>query len=195
MGNVTLPTPVFLAGGALCLLAGYLVGSVAGPDTPDRTTGHVVSFDRGDHRLCLEGEAIKDQEGADDDGRLCGTLRRTPQLAAAPRRATASASSRCAPPARSTARPSSRWSSTATWSTEAPVPDDSTTQGLTGLLKLPATTRSPWWELARRLLMAVGILVFTVLLVYFDRDGYTRRQRPRPTRSTSSTRSTTRPSR
>ena len=26
MGNVTLPTPVFLAGGALCLLAGYLVG-------------------------------------------------------------------------------------------------------------------------------------------------------------------------
>ena len=25
MGNVTLPTPVFLAGGALCLVAGYLV--------------------------------------------------------------------------------------------------------------------------------------------------------------------------
>ena len=31
MGNVTLPTPVFLAGGALCLLAGVMVGSVLGP--------------------------------------------------------------------------------------------------------------------------------------------------------------------
>ena len=78
MGNVTLPTPVFLAGGALCLLAGYLVGSVVGPDTPDRTTGQVVSYDRKESRLCLEGEAIKDQEGVDEAGRLCGTLRRTP---------------------------------------------------------------------------------------------------------------------
>ncbi len=78
MGNVTLPTPVFLAGGALCLLAGYLVGSVAGPDTPDRTTGTVVSFDSSKARLCLEGEAIQDQEGVDSEGRLCGTLRRTP---------------------------------------------------------------------------------------------------------------------
>ena len=78
MGNVTLPTPVFLAGGALCLLAGYLVGSVVGPDTPDRTTGQVVSFDRNESRLCLEGEAIQDQEGVDEEGQLCGTLRRTP---------------------------------------------------------------------------------------------------------------------
>ena len=78
MGNVTLPTPVFLAGGALCLLAGYLVGSVVGPDTPDRTTGQVVSYDRNQSRLCLEGEAIQDQEGVDKEGRLCGTLRRTP---------------------------------------------------------------------------------------------------------------------
>jgi hypothetical protein len=69
---------VFLAGGALCLLAGYLVGSVVGPDTPDRTTGQVVSFDRSESRLCLEGEAIADQEGVDEAGRLCGTLRRTP---------------------------------------------------------------------------------------------------------------------
>ena len=38
MGNVTLPTPIFVAGGALCLLAGYFVGSIAGPDTPERTT-------------------------------------------------------------------------------------------------------------------------------------------------------------
>ena len=35
-------------------------------------------------------------------------------------------------------------------------------------------TRSdrPWWELGRRLLAAVAILVGTVLLVYFDREGY-----------------------
>ncbi|GAB2858229.1 potassium channel family protein [Nocardioides pacificus] len=37
---------------------------------------------------------------------------------------------------------------------------------------LPDPERSPWWELGRRLLAAVGILVGTVLLVYFDRDGY-----------------------
>ncbi len=78
MGNVTLPTPVFLAGGALCLLAGYLVGSVVGPDTPQRTTATVVSYDTSRARLCLEGDAIKDQEGVDPDGQLCGTLRRTP---------------------------------------------------------------------------------------------------------------------
>ncbi len=78
MGNVTLPTPVFLAGGALCLVAGYLVGSVVGPDTPERTTGTVVSFDTTKSRLCLEGDAITDQEGVDADGRLCGTLRTSP---------------------------------------------------------------------------------------------------------------------
>lgn len=41
-----------------------------------------------------------------------------------------------------------------------------------GQLKLPVSTRSPWWELGRRLLLAIGILVFTVLLVYFDRENY-----------------------
>jgi voltage-gated potassium channel len=41
-----------------------------------------------------------------------------------------------------------------------------------GRLLFPATTRSPWWELTRRLLLAVGILVFTVLLVYVDHRGY-----------------------
>jgi hypothetical protein len=78
VGNVTLPTPVFLAGGALCLVAGYLVGSVVGPDTPERTTATVVSFDPKDAKLCLEGDAITDQEGVDPTGQLCGTLRRTP---------------------------------------------------------------------------------------------------------------------
>ena len=52
------------------------------------------------------------------------------------------------------------------------MPDDSTPRSSPGLLKLPATTRSPWWQLFIRLLMAIGILVFTVLLVWFDRDGY-----------------------
>ncbi|WP_307828029.1 potassium channel family protein [Nocardioides sp. SYSU D00038] len=39
-------------------------------------------------------------------------------------------------------------------------------------VSLPDRVRSPWWQLARRLLLAVGILVGTVLLVWFDRDGY-----------------------
>jgi len=45
-------------------------------------------------------------------------------------------------------------------------------KAVTGQLMLPASTRSPWWELTRRLLMAIGVLVATVLLVYLDRDGY-----------------------
>ncbi len=42
---------------------------------------------------------------------------------------------------------------------------DQSAKGFSGLLKLPAPSRSPWWELTRRLLLAIGILVFTVLLV------------------------------
>ena len=53
------------------------------------------------------------------------------------------------------------------------MPDDSTPRSSPGLLKLPATTRSPWWQLFIRLLMAIGILVFTVMLVWIGRDGYT----------------------
>ena len=41
-----------------------------------------------------------------------------------------------------------------------------------GRLLFPSPTRSPWWELTKRVLVAVGILTFTVLLVYFDRSGY-----------------------
>ena len=40
------------------------------------------------------------------------------------------------------------------------------------MVSLPERTRSPWWVLGRRLLAAVLILVGTVLLVWFDRDGY-----------------------
>ena len=37
---------------------------------------------------------------------------------------------------------------------------------------LPDPERSPWWELGRRILAAMAVLVGTVLLVYLDRDGY-----------------------
>ena len=76
VGNVTLPTPVFVAGGALS--SGRLpAGVVAGPETPDRTTGNVMSFDTGDRTLCLGGDGVKDASGVDDKGRLCGTWRRS----------------------------------------------------------------------------------------------------------------------
>ena len=173
MGNVTLPTPVFLAGGALCLVAGYLVGSVAGPDTPDRTRRPWSASTPALAKLCLEGDAIKDQEGVDADGMLCGTLRRTPNSQQPRARVTTSGSSRCAPPARSTASSSNGVIYGDRGRLRRRVAPTSTTKGVPGLLKLPSSTRSPWWELTRRLLMAIGILVFTVLLVYFDRDGYT----------------------
>ena len=53
------------------------------------------------------------------------------------------------------------------------MPDEATsTPATSGRMLFPAAARSPWWELTRRVLLAVGILVFTVLLVYLDRDGY-----------------------
>lgn len=39
-------------------------------------------------------------------------------------------------------------------------------------VSLPERQRSPWFELGRRILIAVVILVGTVLLVWLDRDGY-----------------------
>jgi voltage-gated potassium channel len=41
-----------------------------------------------------------------------------------------------------------------------------------GNISLPERVRSPWWELSRRLLAALAILVGTVCLVYFDRHAY-----------------------
>lgn len=41
-----------------------------------------------------------------------------------------------------------------------------------GLVALPAHTRSPWWQLTRRLLIALGIVVGVVAIVWFDRTGY-----------------------
>jgi hypothetical protein len=71
VGNVTLPTPVFLAGGAFCLVAGYLAGAV-GPDNERGQTATVVSFDSGSSKLCLEGDGVKDEPGV-DHGVLCGS--------------------------------------------------------------------------------------------------------------------------
>lgn len=50
--------------------------------------------------------------------------------------------------------------------------DDAPSTRHIGRIELPAQIRSPWWELGRRLLLALGILVGTVLLVWFDREGY-----------------------
>ena len=55
------------------------------------------------------------------------------------------------------------------------MPDESSdiTQGrVRGQLALPASTASPWWQLSRRLLLALFILVATVLIVYIDRAAY-----------------------
>lgn len=41
-----------------------------------------------------------------------------------------------------------------------------------GHVSLPDHGRSPWWELARRLIAALAILFSTVLLVWLDRAGY-----------------------
>jgi hypothetical protein len=86
MGNVNLPTPVALAGGAICVLGGYLLGVVAGPDTASRTTAVVASYDAASSRLCLEGDGIKGQEGVVTDGQLCGTWRRTQGDVSTPRK-------------------------------------------------------------------------------------------------------------
>jgi voltage-gated potassium channel len=56
------------------------------------------------------------------------------------------------------------------------VPDDLPSLGpgsARGKVALPDTVRSPFWQMTRRLLLAAAILVGTVALVWFDRDGYT----------------------
>ncbi len=75
MGNVNLPTPVALAGGAICALGGYLLGVVAGPDKAPQATATVVTYDAGSERICLAGDGVAGH-GA-KDGRLCGTWHRT----------------------------------------------------------------------------------------------------------------------
>ncbi|MEI2821534.1 MAG: hypothetical protein V9E81_15675 [Marmoricola sp.] len=76
MGNVTLPTPVFFAGGALCLLAGYFIGDVTGSGGVTQTVGTVISYKSTGSQLCLSGDAAASAEGA-KDGTLCGRWRRS----------------------------------------------------------------------------------------------------------------------
>lgn len=78
MAGVNLPVPVAAAGAGMCLLAGYLLGVVAGPDTPALTTATVASYDEGTSQLCLSGEAASHARGAGPNGQLCGTWRRIP---------------------------------------------------------------------------------------------------------------------
>jgi hypothetical protein len=75
VGNVNLPTPVVLAGAGLCMLGGYLIGVVAGPEAPDRTTGVVDSYHSSTRKLCLKGDSVAKQDGA-KDGVLCGVWQR-----------------------------------------------------------------------------------------------------------------------
>jgi len=84
VGNVTLPTPVFLAGGAFCLLAGYLAGAVVGGPDSRGDTATVTSFDPGTAQLCLTGKSIEGEHGV-KDGVLCGTWSHSAG-AAAPRK-------------------------------------------------------------------------------------------------------------
>jgi hypothetical protein len=77
MSNVNLPTPVAVAVAALCLLGGYLLGVVTGPDTPSRTTAEVSRYDSGNNELCLVGDAIHEQD-VEVDQELCGTWRGSP---------------------------------------------------------------------------------------------------------------------
>jgi hypothetical protein len=74
MGNVNMPAPVALAGAGLCLLGGYLVGTVAGHSAHAESTAEVQSYDASTDRLCLAGGAVADDADA-KDGVLCGTWR------------------------------------------------------------------------------------------------------------------------
>jgi len=60
----------------MCLLAGYLLGMVTGPNEANPTLAQVASFDPNTQKLCLEGNAAEAQEGA-SGGQLCGVWRRT----------------------------------------------------------------------------------------------------------------------
>ena len=56
--------------------------------------------------------------------------------------------------------------------------DDSSSHGH---VVLPEPTRSPWFSLSLRVLLGLGIIAFTVLLVWVDRDGYVDNNDPNKT--------------
>ncbi|HEU4515499.1 MAG TPA: NAD-binding protein [Nocardioidaceae bacterium] len=51
-------------------------------------------------------------------------------------------------------------------------PDENEYDSAAARVRLPEIRRSPWWELTRRMLMALAVLVLTVMIVYLDREGY-----------------------
>lgn len=77
MSDVTMPAPVAFAGAALCVLGGYLIGAVTGPDAAEESTAEVASFDPSTDRLCLTGEVVEGERRA-EDGELCGTWQHRP---------------------------------------------------------------------------------------------------------------------
>ncbi len=76
MATLHVPVPVAVAGAALCVLGGFLVGAVTSNGTTRESTAQVASYDRDTRQLCLEGDAVKDLAAA-QDGVLCGTWQRT----------------------------------------------------------------------------------------------------------------------
>jgi hypothetical protein len=86
MGNLNLPTPVALAGGAICVLGGYLLGVFAGPDPTSLTTATVASYNQGTDRLCLRGSHVDSQEGKVKQGLLCGAWQRSASQTTAPQK-------------------------------------------------------------------------------------------------------------
>lgn len=75
MATTSLPRAVLVAGAAMCLLAGYVLGMAIGAGSPERDTGVVESYDAQTDELCLGGGSVSSAEGADGD-LLCGTWRR-----------------------------------------------------------------------------------------------------------------------
>lgn len=75
VATTRLPRAVLVAGAAMCLLAGYVVGMAVGSGSPSRATGVVQSYDADSDELCLGGGTVSSAAGADGDV-LCGTWRR-----------------------------------------------------------------------------------------------------------------------
>lgn len=77
MGTLTLPTPLVLAGGAVCVVGGYLIASSTAPSVTASTSAVVASVGPAD-RICLRGEAVRQWQGVDGHGLLCGTWSHAP---------------------------------------------------------------------------------------------------------------------
>ncbi|MFZ2502237.1 MAG: hypothetical protein WAW88_06180 [Nocardioides sp.] len=75
MSSVNVPVPLVVAGASLCLLGGFLIGVVAGPESPSADEATVASYDSATRELCLEGEDVAEVAGADGD-QLCGVWNR-----------------------------------------------------------------------------------------------------------------------